>query len=338
MTRPTNDAATVHYADEERVPLLPDRRVAVLGYGSQGRAHAHNLRDSGIAVQVGLRPDSASVATARDEGFTVTDTASAARWADVIVVLVPDTLAPGVFTESVRPNLDPGDALVFAHGFAVHHGLITAPGEVDVVMVAPKAPGRDVRESFERGRGCPALVAVAQDATGSGFSLALDYADALGATRAGALETTFAEETETDLFGEQAVLVGGVTELIKTAFEVLVDAGYQPESAYFECLHELKLTVDLIQRHGLAAMTDHISDTAEYGGYSRGPRVIDAHVRSSMEAVLADIRSGGFAAEWVAEDQGGRPHFRTARSTAGAHAIEAVGAPLRRMTGGSATS
>ena len=324
-------SATVHYANERRPPVLAGRRVAVLGFGSQGRAQAHNLRDSDIEVTIGLRPESAGVAAARDAGFAVASTEAACVAADVIVMLVPDTHSPAVYRDAVLPSLQAGHALVFAHGFAVHFGQIAPPPDVDVVMVAPKAPGRDVRETFTRGGGCPALVAVHQDATGGAWPLTLDYADAIGATMAGALETTFAEETETDLFGEQAVLVGGVTALIRTAFEVLVDAGYQPESAYFECLHELKLTVDLIQRHGLAAMPDHISDTAEYGGYSRGGRLVNGHVRRRMQEILAEIRSGAFAREWIAEDGSGRPRFTTARTAAHVHPIEIVGAGLRTM-------
>ncbi|HEY4621799.1 MAG TPA: ketol-acid reductoisomerase, partial [Gaiellaceae bacterium] len=276
-------------------------KVAVLGYGAQGHAHALNLRDSGVEVEVGLREGSPSRAAAEDAGLTVGTVAEVVRGAQLVSVLLPDQVQPSVYEEEVAPNLSPGAALLFAHGFNVHYGRIAPPAGHDVIMVAPKGPGHIVRRLFEEGFGTPALAAVAQDASGGAFELALAYAAGIGAARAGIIETTFAEETETDLFGEQAVLCGGVTELIRAGFETLVEAGYSPEGAYYECLHEMKLIVDLIWEGGLAGMRYSISDTAEYGDLTRGPRVIDEHVRERMRELLADIQSGAFAREWIAE-------------------------------------
>ncbi|CAL9396657.1 ketol-acid reductoisomerase [Streptomyces lavenduligriseus] len=312
---------------------LRTRRVAVLGYGSQGRAQALNLRDSGIDVVIGLRPGSAGASRAAEDGLRVRTVAEAVAGADLVAVLVPDTAQPALYEEEIRPALAPGALLLFAHGFNVHYRRITAPEGVDVAMVAPKAPGHAVRSTYTEGRGVPCLVAVEQDATGDAWSLARAYGDAIGGGKAGLLPTTFAEETETDLFGEQAVLVGGVTGLVKTAYETLVDAGYQPESAYFECVQELKLVVDLIHDHGIAGMRTFISDTAEYGDYWTADRPVWAAVRKHMNELLADIRSGAFAAQWVSEDERGRPAFAAARAEAAAHPAEAVGSRLRKLAG-----
>jgi ketol-acid reductoisomerase len=306
-------------------------KVAVIGYGSQGHAHALNLRDSGVDVEVGLREGSPSWAKAEDDGLTVRTVAEAVDGARLVALLLPDQVQPAVWCDAVEPNLAPASALLFAHGFNVHYGRISpAPGH-DVIMVAPKGPGHIVRRIFEQGYGTPALVAVAQDASGSALELALAYAHGIGATRAGVIETTFLEETETDLFGEQAVLCGGVTELIRLGFETLVEAGYQPEIAYYECLHELKLIVDLIYEGGLAGMRWSISDTAEYGDLTRGPRVVDEHVRENMRRLLADIREGGFAREWIEEMDAGEPHLRELRQQAAEERIETVGAELRAL-------
>src|SRR2546421_9820148 len=288
-------------------------KVAVLGFGSQGHAHALNLSDSGVEVEVGLRPDSSSRAAAEDAGLSVRTPAEAVRGAQLVAFLVTDGAQPAVYRE-VAPNLEPGAALLFAHGFNVHYGRIEPPAGHDVIMVAPKGPGHIVRRLFTEGYGTPALVAVAQDASGNAFQLALGYAAGIGATRAGVIETTFVEETESDLFGEQAVLCGGVTELIRLGFETLVDAGYQPEIAYYECLHELKLIVDLIYEGGLAGMRYSVSDTAEYGDLTRGKRVIDDHVRENMRKLLSDIREGVFAREWIAEMDAGEPHLNELRT------------------------
>jgi len=323
--------ATLYYDSDADRSLIASKKVAVIGYGSQGHAHALNLVDSGVDVRVGLRPSSSSAAKAREAGLPVTDVASAVGEADVVVMLLPDTAQPAVFEESVAPNLSSGDALVFAHGFNIHFGQIKPRSDVDVLMVAPKGPGHLVRRTYEEGGGVPALLAVAQDASGQAKALGLSYASAIGATRAGVLETTFAEETETDLFGEQVVLCGGLTALITAGFETLVEAGYAPESAYFECLHELKLIVDLIYEEGISGMRFSISDTAEYGDMTRGPRVIDEHVRQEMKKILGEIRSGQFAAEWVAEDKAGRPRFQALRAQGARHPIEEVGRRLRSM-------
>ena len=306
-------------------------KVAVLGYGSQGHAHALNLAESGIDVEVGLRPGSASWSAAEDAGLTVKPVADAVRDAQVVVFLVPDGAQPALYETEVAPNLAEGAALLFAHGFNVHYGRIVPPAGHDVVMVAPKGPGHIVRRLYEEGYGTPAVIAVAQDASGQARELAFAYGAAIGAGRVGMVETTFAEETETDLFGEQAVLCGGVTQLIQQGFETLVDAGYQPEVAYYECLHELKLIVDLIWEGGIERMHYSISDTAEYGSHAVGPKVVDAHVRENMRAVLADIQSGAFAREWIAEMDRGQPALADARAKLAATPIEQVGARLREL-------
>src|SRR5215472_11615096 len=324
-------AATVYYEKDADAGIIAGRKVAIIGYGSQGHAHALNLRDSGIDVRVALRDGSSSAGKAAAAGLRVTAVADAAREADVIMILAPDTEQQAIYRAGIEPGLKPGDALFFAHGFNVRFGLIPLPAGVDVAMVAPKGPGHLVRRTYEGGGGVPALIAVAQDATGKARQLALSYADAIGATRAGVLETTFEEETETDLFGEQVVLCGGLTSLIQAGFETLVDAGYQPESAYFECLHELKLIVDLMYEEGISGMRYSISDTAEYGDLSRGPRVIDDHVRATMQQILDDIRSGKFAEEWIAENRSGRKRFEELRAAGAAHPIEKVGTELRAM-------
>ncbi len=305
-------------------------KVAVLGYGSQGHAHALNLHDSGVDVVVGLREGSSSRAAAEAAGLTVASPAEAVQGAQLVAFLLPDQVQPAVY-EDVAPHLDPGAAMLFAHGFNIHYGRIAPPPGHDVIMVAPKGPGHIVRRIFTEGYGTPALVAVAQDASGNARELALAYAKGIGATRAGVIETTFLEETETDLFGEQAVLCGGVTELVRLGFETLVEAGYQPEIAYYECLHELKLIVDLIYEGGLAGMRYSISDTAEYGDLTRGPRVIDDHVRENMRRLLADIREGGFAREWIEEMDTGEPHLAELRKRASEERIESVGAELRAL-------
>jgi ketol-acid reductoisomerase len=320
--------ASIHR--EGNLDLLTGK-VAVLGYGSQGHAHALNLRDSGVEVEVGLREGSASRAAAEDAGLTVGTPADVVRDAQVISVLLPDQVQPRVYEDEVAANLAPGAALLFAHGFNVHYGRIAPPEGHDVIMVAPKGPGHIVRRLFEEGFGTPAVVAVAQDASGDAFQLALAYGAAIGAARAGMIETTFAEETETDLFGEQAVLCGGTTELIRAGFETLVEAGYQPEVAYYECLHELKLIVDLIWEGGLSGMRYSISDTAEYGDLTRGPKVIDDHVRAQMREILDDIRSGTFAKEWIEQMDTGEPRLAELREQAGDQTLERVGKELRGL-------
>jgi len=306
-------------------------KVAVVGYGSQGHAHALNLADSGVDVEVGLRPGSGSRAAAEDAGLTVRDVADAVRGAQLVAILVPDGAQPALFREEIAPNLEPGAALLFAHGFNVHYGRIDPPPGHDVVMVAPKGPGHVVRRLYEEGYGTPALVAVAQDASGRARDYAVAYGAALGATRAGMVETTFAEETESDLFGEQSVLCGGVTQLIRLGFETLVEAGYQPEVAYWECLHELKLIVDLIWEGGIERMHYSISDTAEYGSHAVGPKVVDEHVRENMRAVLAAIRDGSFAREWIAEMDRGQPSLDEYRRKLSETQLEQVGARLRAL-------
>jgi ketol-acid reductoisomerase len=318
--------ATVH--TEGNLDLLSGK-VAVVGYGSQGHAHALNLHDSGVEVEVGLREGSPSRAAAEDAGLTARPVADAVRGAQVVAMLLPDQVQPAVYAEHVAPNLAPGAALLFAHGFNVHYGRIQAPEGRDVIMVAPKGPGHIVRRLFEQGWGTPALVAVHSDATGQAFDTGLAYAAGIGATRAGVLETTFAEETETDLFGEQAVLCGGVSELVRAGFETLVEAGYQPEIAYYECLHELKLIVDLIYEGGLQHMRWSVSDTAEFGDYTRGARVIDEGVRENMRRVLAEVRDGTFAREWIADMDAGEPGLRGLRAEAEADRLESVGRDLR---------
>ena len=309
--------------------VLQGKRIAVIGYGSQGRAHALNLRDSGHDVAVGLRPDGATGATARADGFDVRPVAEAVKHADVIAILIPDTAQPAVYAREIAPNRRPDSALLFAHGFNVHYEQIGPPEGADVVLVAPKSPGAMLRSEFAAGRGVPALVGVAQDASGHALALAIAYAHGLGCTRAGVLETTFADETETDLFGEQAVLCGGVTALVKNGFETLVEAGYAPELAYFECLHELKLIVDLMYAGGISGMRQRVSDTAEWGDYVSGPRVVGEASRDAMRAVLEDVRSGCFAQRWIAEMASGGDTFRRTREAERQHAIETVGGTLR---------
>jgi ketol-acid reductoisomerase len=308
---------------------LEGRRIAVIGYGSQGRAHALNLRDSGLEVVVGLRDGAPTAAVARADGLDVLPVADAVAGAGLIAILIPDTAQAAVYERDIAPHRAPGAALLFAHGFNVHYGEITPPADADVVLVAPKSPGAMVRSEYQAGRGVPALIAVHQDATGQALALALAYAHALGATRAGVLETTFKDETETDLFGEQAVLCGGVTSLVKAGFDTLVEAGYSPELAYFECLHELKLIVDLLYAGGLEGMRGRVSDTAEYGDYTSGPRVIGEPVRAAMRDVLEDVRSGCFARRWIAEMERGGGEFHRMRETERDHGIETVGRQLR---------
>jgi ketol-acid reductoisomerase len=323
--------ATVFYDDEADLGMIQARKIAVLGYGSQGHAHALSLRDSGCDVRVGLPAGSRSRVKAQEAGLTVGTPAEVCGWADLIMVLTPDTGQRRLYAEAIGPSLKPGDALFFAHGFNIHFGYITPPADVDVAMVAPKAPGHLVRRQFEAGQGTPVLVAVAQDATGKAWDLVRSYAKGIGGTKAGALVTTFAEETETDLFGEQAVLCGGVTSLVNAGFETLVAAGYQPEVAYFECLHELKLIVDLMYEGGMRWMRYSVSDTAEYGDLTRGPKVVGEPTRQAMATILADVRSGDFAREWIAEDDAGRPNFERLRQAAADSLIERTGRPLRQM-------
>jgi len=324
-------AATIYYEDDADLSLIQGKKVAVLGYGSQGHAHALNLKDSGVDVRVGLREGSSSVAKAEAAGLPVRSIADACEEADVIMILLPDTEQGRIYKESIEPHLKDGDSLAFAHGFNIHFGQIEPPTGVDVWMIAPKGPGHLVRRQYEEGAGVPCLVAVHQDATGKALDTALSYAKAIGGARAGVLETTFPEETETDLFGEQVVLCGGLTELVRAGFETLTEAGYQPEVAYFECLHELKLIVDLMYEGGISDMRYSISDTAEYGDVSRGPRVIDEKVRVEMKKILGEIQQGDFAREWIEENENGRPNFETARQRGKDHPIEAVGSRLRSM-------
>ncbi len=323
--------ATIYYDNDADLDLIRAKKVAIIGYGSQGHAHALNLRDSGVEVRVGLRPGSKSRAKAEADGFTVGTSAEVAAWGDVIVLLAPDTAQPAIYKESVAPHLTPGKTLMFSHGFNIRFGTIEPPPEVDVAMVAPKAPGHRVRETFVAGEGVPALLAVHRDVTGQAKALALSYAKGLGATRAGVIETTFAEETETDLFGEQVVLCGGLSALVKSAFETLVKAGYQPEVAYFECMHELKLIVDLMYRGGLNYMRYSVSDTAEHGDYTAGPRLINEEVVGEMQRILEEIQDGTYARKWIAENKAGRPWFNEQRRREQEHFIEKVGAKLRQM-------
>jgi ketol-acid reductoisomerase len=322
---------TLYYEKDADQALVRSRKVAVIGYGSQGHAHSLNLRDSGVDVRVGLREGSSSRAKAEAAGLRVTTVAEAAAEADLIMILLPDTEQAGVYETEIAPHLSEGDALFFAHGFNIRFGLIQPPDGIDVGMVAPKGPGHLVRRTYTEGGGVPSLIAVSKDSSGKATELALSYADAIGATRAGVLSTTFEEETETDLFGEQVVLCGGVTALVTAGFETLVEAGYSPESAYFECLHELKLIVDLMYEQGISGMRFSVSDTAEYGDMTRGPRLIDDHVRAEMKEILAEIRDGRFAAEWVAENKAGRPRYTALRAAGREHQIEDVGAKLRAM-------
>jgi ketol-acid reductoisomerase len=327
----TEDFTTdVYYDEDADRSQIDDETVAVLGYGSQGHAHAQNLAESGVDVIVGLREGSSSRSAAESDGLEVATPDEAAARADVVSMLVPDTVQPAVF-EAIRDGLDAGDTLQFAHGFNVHYNQIQPPEDVDVTMVAPKSPGHLVRRNYENGEGTPGLVAVYQDETGSAKEQALAYAHAIGCTRAGVIETTFREETETDLFGEQAVLCGGVTSLIKQGYETLVDAGYSPEMAYFECLNEMKLIVDLMYEGGLGGMWDSVSDTAEYGGLTRGDRVVDERARENMEAILEEVQNGEFAREWIAENQAGRPSYTQLRQREKDHEVEAVGGRLREL-------
>jgi len=323
--------ANVYYEKDADTGLIGSRKVAVIGYGSQGHAHALNLRDSGVDVRVGLRDGSGSKAKAEAAGLAVTTIAQATSEADLVMILLPDTEQKSVYEAEIEPNLSDGDAIFFAHGFNIRFGLIRPPKGVDVGMVAPKGPGHLVRRTFEAGGGVPSLIAVAQDASGKAKALALSYAHGIGATRAGVLETTFEEETETDLFGEQVVLCGGITELVMAGYETLVDAGYQPESAYFECLHELKLIVDLMYENGISGMRFSISDTAEYGDLTRGPRIITSETRAEMRRILDEIQDGRFAEEWIAENKAGRPRFNELRKKGQDHPVEKVGAELRSM-------
>ena len=321
----------VYYDKDADLSLVKGKKVTIIGYGSQGHAHALNLKDSGVDVCIGLGEGSRSKAKAEAAGLVVRTVADAATWADVIMILTPDTTQPKIYRESIEPHLANGKTLMFAHGFNIRFGTITPTSGVDVSMVAPKSPGHLVRSEFEAGRGVPALVAVHQDGTGQALGDALAYAAGIGCTRAGVLQTTFREETETDLFGEQAVLCGGTTALVKAGFETLVAAGYSPEMAYFECLHELKLIVDLMYRGGLGFMRYSISDTAEYGDYTRGPRLITAETRAEMQRILKEVQDGRFAREWLAENKAGRPNFERMRQADRDHPIEQVGRKLRAM-------
>jgi ketol-acid reductoisomerase len=323
--------ATIFYDKDADLALIRGRKVAIVGYGSQGHAHALNLKDSGVAVRVGLPAASRSRAKAQSAGLTVSSVAEASAWAEVVMMLAPDTTQPKIYREEIAPHLGRGKTLMFAHGFNIRFGAIQPSAEVDVSMIAPKAPGHRVRETYLAGEGTPALLAIAQDVSGQARELALSYAKGLGTTRAGVLLTTFAEETETDLFGEQAVLCGGVSALIKAGFDTLVEAGYQPEVAYFECLHELKLIVDLFYRGGLNYMRYSVSDTAEHGDYTGGPRVITAETRAEMKKMLAEIRDGTYAGKWIDENAQGRPWFEAVRAKEQEHLIEKVGAELRQM-------
>src|SRR5689334_15360346 len=323
--------ATMFYDKDADIELIRSRKVAVIGYGSQGHAHALNLQDSGVDVVVGLQAGSKSAEKAKAAGLRVMSVAEASAWADVIMVLIPDQHQARVYRTDIAPHLTAGKMLMFAHGFAIRFNWIVPPKDVDVTMVAPKAPGHRVREVFKEGAGTPGLLAVHQDVTGKGRTTALAYARGIGSGRAGVIETTFAEETETDLFGEQAVLCGGVTSLVKAGFETLVEAGYQQEVAYFECLHELKLIVDLMYEGGLGWMRYSVSDTAEYGDYTRGPRVIDASTRDRMRAILGEIQDGDFAREWIDEADEGFPRFTEMREHDRHHQIEQVGQQLRSM-------
>ncbi len=323
--------AELFYDDDADLSIIAGKKVAVIGYGSQGHAHSLNLRDSGIDVRVGLPEGSTSRPKAEAEGLRVVTPAEAAAEADVIMILAPDHKQRGLYAESIEPHLTAGKALFFGHGFNIRFGYIKPPADVDVVMVAPKGPGHLVRREYSGGRGVPVIVAVEQDATGEAWALALSYAKAIGGLRAGGIKTTFTEETETDLFGEQAVLCGGMSQLVMYGFEVLTEAGYQPEVAYFECLHELKLIVDLMYEGGIAKQRWSVSDTAEYGDYVSGPRVVDPHVKENMQAVLADIRSGAFAARFIADQDAGAPEFQALRAKGEQHPIESVGRELRGM-------
>jgi ketol-acid reductoisomerase len=324
------DDASIYYDEDAQRSQIEDKTVAVLGYGSQGHAHAQNLADSGIDVRVGLKEGSSSREAAREDGLEVGTPKEVAAGADIVSVLVPDTVQPAVY-EQIEEELEPGNTLQFAHGFNIHYNQIQPPEDVDVTMIAPKTPGHLLRRNYENDEGTPALLAIYQDATGEAKEEALAYGQAIGCTRAGVVETTFREETETDLFGEQAVLCGGIASLIKQGYETLVDAGYSPQMAYFECLNEMKLIVDLMYEDGLGGMWDSVSDTAEYGGLTQGDVVIDDHARENMEQVLEAVQDGTFAREWIAENQAGRPSYTQLRQAEKDHEIEAVGAELRAL-------
>lgn len=323
--------ARMYYDDDAELSVLKGKTIAIVGYGSQGHAHALNLKDSGLDVLVGLYEGSRSWAKAENEGLAVCTTAEAAAKADLVMILLPDEVQRGIYTRDIAPHLGEGKTLAFAHGFNIHFGQVVPPAQVDVLMVAPKGPGHLVRRQYREGKGVPCLFAVEQDASGQARSVAMAYAKAIGGTRAGILETTFREETETDLFGEQSVLCGGLTALIKTGYETLVEAGYQPELAYFECVHEVKLIVDLIVEGGLARMRDSISNTAEYGDYTRGPRIVDERTKTEMKAILREIQNGEFAKQWVLESQANYASFKAMRRREAEHPIEEVGQELRQM-------
>ncbi|ASU78077.1 ketol-acid reductoisomerase [Actinopolyspora erythraea] len=324
-------ATEIFYEADADLGRVQSRKVAIIGYGSQGHAHALSLRDSGVDVRIGLPENSRSREKVIEEGLRVVTPAEAAAEADLIMILAPDTKQRQIYADDIAPNLNSGDALFFGHGFNIRYGLIQPPADVDVAMVAPKGPGHLVRRQFVDGKGVPCLIAVEQDPSGAAQQLALAYAAGIGGARAGVIKTTFTEETETDLFGEQAVLCGGTSALVQSGFEVLVEAGYQPEIAYFEVLHELKLIVDLMWEGGIAGQRYSCSDTAEYGDLTRGPRVIDEHVKNSMRQVLSEIRDGSFAKEWVAEDEAGRPEFNKLQEAGNDHQIEEVGKRLRSL-------
>ncbi|RNL79914.1 ketol-acid reductoisomerase [Nocardioides marmorisolisilvae] len=323
--------AEMFYDDDADLSLIQGKQVAVIGYGSQGHAHALNLRDSGVDVRIGLKAGSKSIAKAEEEGLRVLTVAEAVQEADVIVILAPDQHQRKIYADDIAPHITAGDTLVFGHGFNIRFGYIQAPAGVDVIMVAPKAPGHTVRREFVAGRGIPDIIAVEQDASGTAWDLAKSYAKAIGGTRAGVIKTSFTEETETDLFGEQSVLCGGVSQLVMYGFETLTEAGYQPEVAYFECLHELKLIVDLMWEGGIAKQRWSVSDTAEYGDYVSGPRVIDPSVKENMKAVLADIQSGAFAKRFIDDQDAGAPEFLALREKGAAHPIEETGRQLRGL-------
>ncbi|MBP6043566.1 MAG: ketol-acid reductoisomerase [Rhodoluna sp.] len=323
--------AEIFYDKDADLSIIQGRKVAVIGYGSQGHAHSLNLKDSGVDVVVGLAAGSKSIAAAEEQGLKVLTVAEAAEWADVIMILTPDPIQRHVYAEAIEKNLKPGDALVFGHGFSIRYGLIKPPADVDVFLVAPKGPGHLVRREYQAGKGVPNLIAVEQDSTGKAFDLALSYSKAIGGTRAGTIKTTFTEETETDLFGEQAVLCGGASQLIQYGFETLTEAGYQPEVAYFEVLHELKLIVDLMYEGGIAKQRWSVSTTAEYGDYVSGPRVIGPEVKEHMRDVLTDIQDGTFARRFIADQDAGAPEFLALRAKGEAHPIEKVGRELRKL-------
>ena len=325
--------ANIYYEKDCDKSLIKSKTVAIIGYGSQGHAHALNLKESGVNVIIGLYEGSKSAERAKAKGFKVLNTADAVKEADLVMILVNDEKQANIYKNHIAPNLRKGMALAFAHGFNIHYGQVVPPADVDVIMIAPKGPGHTVRSQFSEGKGVPCLVAVYQDFTGNAFNLGLSYASGIGGSRAGILETTFKEETETDLFGEQAVLCGGVAELMKAGFETLVEAGYKPESAYFECLHEMKLIIDLVVSGGLSLMRYSISDTAEYGGYKIGKRIVTDETKKEMKKVLSEIQDGSFAREWILENQANRPHFNAVKRMEKEHLIEQTGAELRaKMT------